>query len=183
MALYVGTVINRRQVPLLIRAFGHVTQQLPDAVLEVVGENRAHPHEDLQTIVRDAGITRAVHVRDYVDDRTLSPTSTSGARVFVFLSMYEGFGLTPLEAMRAGVPTIVADTEVAREVYGEAPLFVPIGDEQALADALLRLLTDDEARRSPRVTGLAAGGALLLGRDGAPGARRAPCRGRRHGRR
>jgi glycosyltransferase involved in cell wall biosynthesis len=67
------------------------------------------------------------------------------ARAFVFLSEYEGFGLTPLEALAAGVPVLVLDTPVAREVYGPAATYVPPGDLPATTAALERLLNDPDA--------------------------------------
>ena len=51
-------------------------------------------------------------------------TSTRRASVFAFLSEYEGFGLTPLEALAAGVPPVVLDTPIAREIYGPAARYV-----------------------------------------------------------
>ena len=62
------------------------------------------------------------------------------ASVFAFLSEYEGFGLTPLEALAAGVPPVVADTPVAREVYGDAAVFVRLQDIRETAAALRALL-------------------------------------------
>jgi glycosyltransferase involved in cell wall biosynthesis len=63
------------------------------------------------------------------------------ASVFAFLSEYEGFGLTPLEALAAGVPPVVLDTPVAREVYGEAAAYVPPGDLGGTAATLRRFLS------------------------------------------
>ena len=63
----------------------------------------------------------------------------SGASAFAFLSEYEGFGLTPLEALASGVPPVVLDTPVAREVYGDAAVYVPRRRASTLvADALER---------------------------------------------
>ena len=59
----------------------------------------------------------------YVSDEMLASLYRR-ARVFVFLSEYEGFGLTPLEALAAGVPVVLLDTPVAREVCGDAAVFV-----------------------------------------------------------
>ena len=67
------------------------------------------------------------------------------ASVFGYLSEYEGFGLTPLEALAAGVPIVVLDTPVAREVYGEAAEYVAPGDEAGAAAALRRFLTSRAA--------------------------------------
>jgi glycosyltransferase involved in cell wall biosynthesis len=80
------------------------------------------------------------------------------ASAFIFLSEYEGFGLTPLEALSAAVPVVVLDTPVAREVYGNAACFVdPADDVQQAARALKVLLTrPDEAARQ-----IAAAGPVL----------------------
>ncbi len=80
----------------------------------------------------------------------------AGAGVFAFLSEYEGFGLTPLEAMRHGLPTVVLDTAVAREVYGTGARYVPAGDAAAVGRALVELLRDPVARAAQIAAGDAA---------------------------
>ena len=67
--------------------------------------------------------------------------------MFVFLSEYEGFGLTPLEALSTGVPIVVFDTPIAREVYGDAAEFVGIGDISATATAIKKFLDSPAAAR------------------------------------
>jgi glycosyltransferase involved in cell wall biosynthesis len=84
-------------------------------------------------------------VRSYVSDAELADLYRRAA-AFAFLSTYEGFGLTPLEALTAGVPIVVYDTPVAREVYADAALFVRTGDAEGVTRALRTLLTDDTAR-------------------------------------
>ena len=65
------------------------------------------------------------------------------ASVFVFLSEYEGFGLTPLEALSAGVPIVVLDTPIAREVYGDAAWYVDQSDTiRGATRAIATLLSD-----------------------------------------
>ena len=61
------------------------------------------------------------------------------ARAFAFLSEYEGFGLTPLEAMAAGIPVVVLDTDVSREIYGPAAEYVAQPEPGLIAAALERL--------------------------------------------
>jgi glycosyltransferase involved in cell wall biosynthesis len=66
-----------------------------------------------------------------------------GASVFALPSRYEGFGFTPLEAMEAGVPVVATAVGSLPEVLGEAALFVPPGDDDALSEGLARMLDDD----------------------------------------
>jgi len=145
LALFVGSIFNRRHVPDLVRAFARVARAHDDARLVVAGENRSFPREDPEAIAEELGIADRVLVRSYVTDAELGDLY-SRARAFVFLSEYEGFGLTPLEALAHGVPAIVCDTPVAREVCGDAAAYVPCGAPEAVAPALERLLYDDQAR-------------------------------------
>jgi glycosyltransferase involved in cell wall biosynthesis len=84
--------------------------------------------------------------RAYVADDELAALY-GRARAFVFLSEYEGFGLTPLEALTAGIPIVVLDTPVAREVYGAAALYIE-RPEPALIEAALERILVDEAERA-----------------------------------
>jgi glycosyltransferase involved in cell wall biosynthesis len=145
LVLYVGSILNRRQVPLLVRAFAPVARRRPQARLIIVGENRTFPFEDPDLAARQAGIAGQVECRAFVPDVELAGLYAR-ATVFVFLSTYEGFGLTPLEAMSAGVPVVACDTPVAREVYGDAAILVPPGDEEAVTLAIERALDDPALR-------------------------------------
>lgn len=155
--LFVGSIFNRRHLPELIEAFGRVAQQQPDVRLEIVGDNRTYPRQDLAAIAAGAGVGGRTTLRSYVTDEVLDGLY-AGAGVFAFLSDYEGFGLTPLEALSAGVPILVGDTPVAREVYGDAAAFVAPTDVAGIARDLERLLSDAAARaallaRAPAVLG------------------------------
>lgn len=144
LVLYVGSIFNRRHVPELIAAFKRVVATVPTARLVLVGDNRSHPRQDLEGMAAAAGLAHCVSVRAYVDEAEL--WSLYGrAAAFVFLSEYEGFGFAPLEAMAAGVPTIVGDTAVARELYGEASRRVGVEDVPAIAAVLIELLGDAAA--------------------------------------
>jgi len=145
LVLYVGSLFNRRHVPLLIRAFAAIVRDIAGARLVIVGENRTNPREDPEDLARALGIADRVSVRSYVPDAELASLYQRAA-AFAFLSTYEGFGLTPLEALSAGVPIVVCDTAVAREVYGDAALFVREGDADGVTLALRTLLTDEAAR-------------------------------------
>lgn len=145
LVLFVGSIFNRRHLPTLIQAFASVRRTFPTAHLTVVGDDRTYPTQDLASSARHAGVEDAVDLRSYVSESDLGDLYRR-ATVFVFLSEYEGFGLTPLEAMSAGVPVVVADTPVARELYQDAAVFVPVADPKATAAAIATLLGDRDLR-------------------------------------
>ena len=144
LVLYVGSIFNRRRVPDLIAAFARVLRDVPAARLAIVGDDRSWPPQPLREIAEAHGVATRVEIRDYVPDAELAALYRQAA-VFAFLSEYEGFGLTPLEALAANVPIVVLDTPVAREVYGDAAHYVEPGDVRAVATALSRLLRDPQA--------------------------------------
>ena len=145
VVLFVGSILNRRRVPDLIRAFGRVARTHPESSLEIVGDNRSHPYEDLLRTIAEERLDGRVRWHAYVADDELR-TLYGRARAFAFLSEYEGFGLTPVEALAAGVPPVLLDTAVARETCGDAALYVPRGDLDAAANALERALFDADTR-------------------------------------
>jgi glycosyltransferase involved in cell wall biosynthesis len=143
--LYAGSILNRRQIPLLVRAFAPLARAMPGARLVLVGENRTFPREDPTALAAELGIADAVDVRAYVADEELAQLYRE-ASAFAWLSTYEGFGLPPLEAMAAGAPVVACDTPVAREVYGDAARLAPAGDVAALTAALSDVLTNAAVR-------------------------------------
>ena len=172
LVLFVGTLLNRRRVPQLIDAFAVAAADLPDARLVIVGADRTWPAQDLGALAARLGVASKVEVRSYVGDAELA-SLYARASVFVFLSEYEGFGLTPLEALAAGVPIVVLDTPVAREVYGPAATYVPAAD---FGDRH-RLDHSQPAHRQERRTRTDGGRtrgarAVFLGRGREPDARR-----------
>ena len=147
LVLYVGSIFNRRRVPDLIAAFAQVVRIRPDARLVIVGEDRTWPPQDLGQMVRSLGVSASVSLRAHVTDAELADLYAR-AGAFAFLSEYEGFGLTPLEAVSAGIAPVVLDTPVAREVYGDAAIFLPRGNITAIAETLTALLVDSRVTSS-----------------------------------
>ena len=144
--LFVGSVFARRHVPALIDGFARLARRRPGVALEIVGDNRSRPPVDLPALVRAAGQDGSITLRDYVSDADLAGLYRR-ATAFAFLSEYEGFGFTPLDALAAGVPIVVLDTEVAREIYGPAAVYVP-SPEPALVEAALEAALFDPAARA-----------------------------------
>ena len=138
--LFVGSIFNRRHIPEIIEGFGRLAARVPDARLEIVGDNRTTPRIDMDQLIAASGVPDRVHWRSYIPDADLAALYAT-ASAFVFLSDYEGFGLTPIEAMAAGIPIVVLDTEISREIYGPAAEYVPRPDPGLIAAALERVLT------------------------------------------
>lgn len=150
--LYVGSIFARRHVDDLIAAFlRHVAPHHPTATLEIIGDNRMPAGTPLSADLDTATASHRarVRIRSFVDEHALQQAYAS-ASVFAFLSDYEGFGLTPLEAMAQGAVPVVLDTDISREVYGKAARRIAPGDRLVadLGAALLDLLTNDGARQA-----------------------------------
>lgn len=148
VVLFVGSLFQRRRLDVLIDAFAEVARTRPAARLEIVGENRTTPRVDFAAAITARGLDGRARLRHWVDETTLDALYRQAA-VFAFLSQYEGFGFTPLEAMARGAVPVVLDTAVAREIYGEAAVRVP-DSPHLVADvaAVLASLLDDPAARA-----------------------------------
>jgi glycosyltransferase involved in cell wall biosynthesis len=150
--LFVGSIFNRRHVIDLIRAFAPIARAHGDASLDIVGDNRSYPREDLSRAIAGEALQAQVRWHQYATEEQLRELYAR-ARAFAFLSEYEGLGLTPLEALACGVPPVLLDTPVARESCGDAAVYVPANDVPSVTRALNALLFDEPTRS--RVLGAA----------------------------
>ena len=120
----------------------------PKARLEIVGNDRTHPPQQIANLVSKSPAADRICSRAWVSDEDLDALYAR-ASVFAFLSEYEGFGLTPLEALAAGASPLVLDTPVARETLGDAAVFVARPEARAVAEAIDALLDpSSDARRA-----------------------------------
>lgn len=149
VVLFVGSIFERRHVDWLMESFDQVATRVPEARLEIVGENRTtHPRRDFEELRQRSAHANRIVLRSYVDESTLADLY-GRASVFAFLSEYEGFALTPLEALAAGVPPVVLDTAVAREICGLSARYLRVDEgRSALVEALTELLTSGSHRAS-----------------------------------
>jgi glycosyltransferase involved in cell wall biosynthesis len=143
--VYSGRFDPSKRVPILIRAWQIVVNKKPDARLLLIGESGT----DLplvKRLVADFGLSSNVVFAGFIDDRRVLADKVRSAKVFVFPSVHEGFGLVVAEAMAAGLPCVLSDIEPLREVFGKAALLVRADDPSAFADAILGLLLDEKKR-------------------------------------
>ena len=149
--LYVGTIEPRKNLTALLEAFHHLLAT-HDLRLVIVGK-KGWLYEGFFLRLRELGLEDRVIFTGYVPDEDL-PAIYSAAELFVFPSLYEGFGLPVLEAMACGVPVICSNTSSLPEVAGDAALLVDPTDVRALAGAMEQALTDEALRVTLRARGI-----------------------------
>ncbi len=149
--LYVGTLEPRKNLITLLEAYQHVAR-VSSAPL-VIGGGRGWLYQPVFERLEALGLRERVHFAGYLDEEEL-PLWYAAATLFVFPSIYEGFGMPPLEAMACGTPVVTSNSTSLPEVVGEAGLMVPPRDAHALAEAMLRLLQDASLRQEMRARGL-----------------------------
>lgn len=154
--LAVGTLEPRKNLTTLLEAFARLRRDGEvDADLRLVlAGARGWLDEPIFATVRSLGLEDAVRFTGFVDDADL-PAVYSGAALFVFPSLHEGFGLPLLEAMACGVPVVTSNISSMPEVAGDAAVLVDPRDTDGLAAAIARLLRDEALRDGLREAGIA----------------------------
>jgi glycosyltransferase involved in cell wall biosynthesis len=142
--LSVGTMQPRKNLGRLIEAFGSIAAEIPEVALVIAGAPTSYGSE-LEQKVRQRGLGGRVRFIGYVPEADL-PALYSGATVFCYPSLYEGFGLPPLEAMACGAPTVTSNTSSLPEVVGDAALMVNPTSVESISFALRQFLQDPELR-------------------------------------
>lgn len=140
--LHVGTLEPRKNLVRLVEAYDQVRRTLGEDAPELVLVGaRGWQVQALFERVEALGIGDEVHVLGRVPAEAL-PALYNGAVLFVYPSLYEGFGLPPLEAMACGTPVVASDTSALPEVVGEAGVLVDPYDTEALIAGMIGLLRD-----------------------------------------
>jgi glycosyltransferase involved in cell wall biosynthesis len=151
--LTVGTLEPRKNLSTLLDAFDQMRKTRADDVDLVVVGGRGWHDKQLLRELGDRAPAGRVHWLGYVAERELIALY-AGARLFVYPSRLEGFGLPVLEAMACGAAVIASDVPALREVGGDAACFVPPGDARVLTTEMSRLLEDPQAIADARARGV-----------------------------
>jgi glycosyltransferase involved in cell wall biosynthesis len=151
--LYLGTLEPRKNVVTLIRAYARLRSEWPAAPDLILAGGTGWMYGEVYATLRRLGLAEHIRCAGFVPDSE-QPLWYNAAAVFAYPSLYEGFGLPPLEAMACGTPVVVSDCTSLPEVVGPAGLLVPPADERSLASSLKRVLEDDALARTMRQAGL-----------------------------
>jgi glycosyltransferase involved in cell wall biosynthesis len=155
--LFVGTIEPRKNLVRLLEAFARIDpialRDGGDNLFLVIAGRRGWMYQPVFEAIDRLDLRDRVHVLDFVADSDL-PIVYNLARVFVYPSIYEGFGLPPLEALACGTPVITSDNSSLPEVVDNAALLTPADDVAALSHGMIRLLTDSALRDRLRQAGL-----------------------------
>lgn len=143
--LYAGNIKPHKNVDRLIEAFAKLRERGLERVnLLIIGDDISK-YSSLRRLVHRHQLRQQVRFLGFVSTDTLAALYRL-ARVFVFPSLYEGFGLPPLEAMASGTPVVTSNTSSLPEVVGDAALLIDPLSADDIADAMVRVLTDDRLR-------------------------------------
>ncbi len=156
--LHVGTLEPRKNLIRLMEALRAMADREPELCLVLVG-GKGWLYEDIFASVARLGLTGKVVFPGYIAEADL-PAVYNLAAVLAYPSLYEGFGIPPLEAMACGVPVVSSNSSSLPEVVGDAAVLVEPADTAALAAALLRTLSDSQLRQTLRARGLARAAAF-----------------------
>jgi glycosyltransferase involved in cell wall biosynthesis len=151
--IHVGTLQPRKNLGLLVEAWDILRGGMERPPQLLLAGKRGWLYESLFDMVEARGLTELVRFADYVERDDL-PALYSGALALTFPSLYEGFGLPPLEAMSCGTPVIASTATSLPEVVGDAGLLLEPHDPHPWAEAVQRLMLDPALQAELRRKGL-----------------------------
>ncbi len=152
--LYLGTLEPRKNVERMIEAFALLKKANHKMALQlVIAGGKGWLYESIFRRVKEFELEKDIIFTGYVAEKEV-PVLMSGAMAFLFPSLYEGFGIPPIEAMACGTPVITSNAASLPEVVGSAALTVDPYQIEALAEAMHRIAVDEGLRSNLRTLGL-----------------------------
>ncbi len=152
MLLFVGTIEPRKNLTMLLKSYALLRERMQAPPL-VIGGPPGWRHGEVFSLVEELDLLDRVLFPGYIARDEL-PLWYNAAELFVYPSLYEGFGLPPLEAMACGTPVVISDTSSFPEVVGDAGLLVDPTSAEEIAQAMERVLTDGALRNTLSARGL-----------------------------
>ena len=152
--LYMGTIEPRKNLVMLLETFQALLARAEPTPDLVIAGRKGWLYQPVFDYVRARGLETRVHFTDWIDAGD-QPLLLNAADVFVFPSLYEGFGLPPLEAMACGTPVLCSNASSLPEVVGEGGILADPQDKAAWIEALSQLLADERLRAELGARGMA----------------------------
>ena len=150
---HLGNIEPRKNLIVLLKAFAQVCREIKEDYALVLSGQPGWLTQSLQRFLQDYPLKDRILFTGYVPRNDL-PLFMNGAEVFVFPSLYEGFGLPVLEAMSCGTPVISSNCSSIPEIVEDAGLLIDPADPQALAEQIIYLLKNPEERERLSERGL-----------------------------
>ena len=145
--LYLGTLEPRKNIINIVKAYESLRKDLEEIPTLVIAGKKGWMYDEIFAAVQKGNLMDKVIFTGYVDEEDI-PFLMSGAECFVFPSIYEGFGLPPLEAMACGVPVISSECASLPEVIGDAGILVDPYSIDEIKKAMFNLLTDISSKQT-----------------------------------
>jgi len=138
---YLGSIFNRRHIPVLIKSVECLRKALPNLVLYLIGQDMTHPPQDIASLVKKDWICW----EDRLENEDV-PLDYSALDVFAYISEYEGFGLPPLEALACGTVPVVLNKSSLGEIYQDMAFLADEPVVEQVANALQNAIQDEQAK-------------------------------------
>lgn len=143
--LYLGTLEPRKNIETIIKAYNCFKKSHKEEIKLVLAGKKGWLYESIFKLVKDFGIENEVIFTDYIDDADKAPLY-QGAEIFLFPSLYEGFGIPVIEAMASRIPVITSNSSSLPEVAGNAAIMTDPLDYEKISDSIELILNEEGLR-------------------------------------
>ena len=151
--LYLGTIEPRKNLERLIEAYRILKDRYGDVPKLVMAGGKGWLNSGIYSKVQELGLEESVQFTKYIPDEDICPLM-NGACAFVFPSIYEGFGMPPLEAMACGVPVVSSGEASLPEVVGDCAVIVDAYSPLSIAEGMYKIYSDEALRENLSRSGM-----------------------------
>ncbi|MCX8065712.1 MAG: glycosyltransferase family 4 protein [Candidatus Hydrogenedentes bacterium] len=149
--LYLGTLEPRKNIPNMLRGWEKAFPAIRTPIV-LIGR-KGWKIGEIDKTIKKSLYKEHIHLLGYVPDEDIS-VIMSGAELFIYLSLYEGFGLPPLEAMKCGTPVMVSNTGSLKEIFANRAILVEPTNIDSISENLVKVIDDDNLKHSLIANGL-----------------------------